>query len=157
MNVRDLVPWGRNRSLEPSRFKEPTSPFLVLHREMNRMFDDFLRDFDTPRRSALVWPHIEVSESEDHVKVVAELPGLEGRDVEATLEDGVLTLKGQKKVESNGTVYSERWEGSFERDIAVGQDIDSDKIDASFKNGVLTVLLPKKPEAQRQVKRISIH
>jgi HSP20 family protein len=124
---------------------------------MNRMFDDFLRDFDIPGRSALAWPHIELSEADDQLKVVAELPGLEERDVEVTLQDGVLTLKGQKKVEKEGTVYSERWEGAFERDITVGQDVDPDKVQASFKNGVLTILLPKKPEAQRQVKRISIH
>jgi HSP20 family protein len=157
MNVRSLVPWGKNRTLEASRLAEPTSPFYALHREMNRMFDDFLRDFDLPGRSALAWPHIELSEADDQLKVVAELPGLEERDVEVTLENGVLTLKGQKKVEKEGTVYSERWEGAFERDIAVGEDVDADKVKASFKNGVLTILLPKKPEAQRQVKRISIH
>ncbi|HEU4624313.1 MAG TPA: Hsp20/alpha crystallin family protein [Steroidobacteraceae bacterium] len=156
MNVRSLVPWGRNRDLETSRFAESTSPFLALHREMNRMFDDFFRDFDLPVRSA-AWPRIELREADDQVEVIAELPGLEQRDVELTLQDGVLTLKGQKKIEKDGTVYSERWEGAFERDIEVGEDVDPDKVKASFKNGVLTVLLPKKPEAQRQVKRISIH
>jgi HSP20 family protein len=68
----------------------------------------------------------------------------------------VLTLKGQKRLEKNDTVYSERWEGAFERMIPVGQDVDPDKVKASFKSGVLTIRLPKKPEAQRQVKRISI-
>lgn len=157
MNVKSLIPWGNNRSLEPSRFAEPLSSFGALHREMNRMFDDLWRSFDAPTRGLSAWPHVEISETDNEVKVVAELPGLEQRDVELTLENGVLTLKGQRAIEKNGTVYSERWEGAFERDIAVGRDVDPDKVSATFKNGVLTILLPKKPEAQRQVKRISIH
>jgi HSP20 family protein len=157
MNVRSLVPWGKNRNFEPSRFAAETSPFHALQREMDRMFDHFLSDFDVPGRGAWEWPHVELSEADDQLKVVAELPGLEERDLEVTLQDGVLTLKGQKKLEKDGTVYSERWEGAFERDITVGEDVDPDQVKASFKNGVLTILLPKKPEAQRQVKRITIH
>ena len=124
---------------------------------MNRVFDDFLSDFGTFPRVGSAWPRIELSEYDDKLKVVAELPGLEERDVEIMLQDGALTLKGQKKLEENRRFYSERWEGAFERTIAVGQDVDPDKVKASFKNGVLTVQLPKKPEAQRQVKRIPIN
>ena len=157
MNMRSLVPWGKNRGIDVHRRSEDASPFLALHREMNRVFDDFLSDFGTPSRLGSGWPHIELSETDDKLKVVAELPGLEERDVEITLEEGVLTLKGHKKLEENGRFYSERWEGAFERTIPVGQDVDPDKVKASFKNGVLTVQLQKKPEAQRQVKRISIN
>jgi HSP20 family protein len=154
MNVKDLVPWSKNRNLEKSRFAESSSPFLALHREMNRMFDDFLRDM--PGRGTTAWPNIEISETHDEIKVIAELAGLEQRDVDVTLDEGVLTLKGQKSLEKNGTLYSERWEGAFERTIPVGQDVDSEKVKASFKNGVLTVRLSKKPEAQRQAKRIAV-
>jgi len=157
MNMKSLIPWGKNRNIESSRYSEGASPFLALHREMNRVFDDFLNDFGTSHRTGSGWPHIELSETEDKLKVVAELPGLEERDVDITLQEGVLTLKGQKKLEENGRFYSERWEGAFERTIPVGQDVDPDRVKASFKNGVLTVQLPKKPEAQRQVKRISIN
>jgi HSP20 family protein len=157
MNMRSLVPWSKNRSLEASHFPEQSSPFLALHREMNRMFDDFLRGFDMTGHGTSGWPSIEVSDAGNELKVIAELPGLEERDIDVTLQEGVLTLKGRKSVEKNGTVYSERWEGAFERTIPVGQDVDADKVKASFKNGVLTILLPKKPEAQRQVKRIAIH
>ncbi len=73
-----------------------------------------------------------------------------------TLNEGLLTLKGQKSLEKNGALYSERWEGAFERTVPVGQDVDPDKVKASFKNGVLTVRLSKKPEAQRQAKRIAV-
>jgi HSP20 family protein len=154
MNVKNLIPWRKSRSLEGHRFGEHESPFLALHREMNRMFDDFARDMDG--RAGSAWPQIELSETQDELRVVAELAGLEQRDVDMTLDEGVLTLKGQKRLEKNGTVYCERWEGAFQRIIPVGQDVDPDKVKASFKNGVLTIRLPKKPEAQRQVKRISI-
>ena len=157
MNMKSLVPWGKSRNIEINRHKEGASPFLALHREMNRIFDDFLNDFGMPARTGSEWPHIEVSETEDKLKVVAELPGMEERDVEITLQEGVLTLKGHKELEQNGRLYSERWEGAFERNIPVSDDIDPDKVKASFKNGVLTVQLQKKPEAQRQVKRITIN
>jgi HSP20 family protein len=156
MNVKSLIPWGNKSNLPASRFAEQGSPFLALHREMNRMFDDFFQDFAVPGRLSSGWPRIEVSEAEDEIKVLAELPGLEEKDVEVVLEEGVLTLKGEKKVERNGTLYSERYEGSFERTIPVGPDVDPDKVKASFRNGVLTVRMPKKPEAKRQAKRIAI-
>ena len=155
MNVRSLIARGKNRNVAERRFDEQPSPFLALHREMNRMFDDFLRDFDVPGRNS-GWPQIELSETEDELRVLAELPGLEDRDVDAWIDDGVLRLKGEKKVERDGTFYSERWAGAFERIIPVGQDVDPDKVKASFKNGLLTIRLPKKPEAQRQMKRIDI-
>jgi HSP20 family protein len=156
MNVKNLVPWGKSRNVEGSRFADGASPFLALHQEVNRMFDDFLSDFRRAGRLEPAWPHIEIDETDDKVKVVAELAGLEERDVEVTLNDGLLTLKGHKRLETDGRLYSERWEGAFERTIPVGQDIDPDKVKASFRNGVLTILLSKKPEAQRQVKRIAI-
>ncbi|HLI13503.1 MAG TPA: Hsp20/alpha crystallin family protein [Alphaproteobacteria bacterium] len=160
MDVRSLIPWGRNRNTPALRYTEEASPFLALHREMNRLFDDFFRGFDLPVPSrfggAAGWPNVEVSESEKDVKVVAELPGIEEKDVDVTLSDGVLTLRGEKKQESNGALYSERWHGRFERSIQLGAEIDPDKVTALFKNGVLTVTLGKRPEAQSHVRRIPI-
>ncbi len=160
MDVKSLIPWGRNRNAPALRYAEETSPFLALHREMNRLFDDFFRGWDLPAASrfgwSAGWPSAEVSETDKEVKVVAELPGLEEKDVDVTLHDGVLTLKGEKKAESNGSIYSERWQGSFQRSIQLGPEVDPDKVTASFKNGVLTITLAKRPEAQSQVKRIPI-
>jgi HSP20 family protein len=153
---RKLIPWSKNRN-EVSGSNERANPFFALHREMNRMFDDFMRDFDMPGRIDTNWPSVEVSETDDAVKVIAEVPGLDKGDVEVTLHEGVLTLRGEKKIERNGTLYSERWEGAFERDIQVGDDVDPDKVKASFKNGMLTVEMSKKPEARREVKRITIN
>jgi HSP20 family protein len=159
MALTDLVPWGRNRGLTTQRFGEG-DPFLALHREMNRMFDDFARGLGMGLPSRFgwsgTWPNVEVSETDKEVKVVAELPGLEQKDVELSLNDGVLTIKGEKKGESESPVYSERWQGQFQRSLQVGPDVDPEKVNALFKNGVLTVTLPKRPEAQSQVKRIPI-
>jgi HSP20 family protein len=157
MNVKSFVPWGKSRNLDASRFGERAEPFPALHQEVNPLFDHFSSDFGTAGRATSAWPHIEIHETDDWVKVLAELAGLEERQVDIVLNDGVLTLKGQKKLEKTGRLYSERWEGAFERTIPVGQDIDPDKVKSSFKHGVMTILLPKKPDAQRQVKRIAIN
>ena len=166
MNVRNLISWGKNpSSLVPwrkhraalRRVNEDVSPLFALHRQMDRIFDGLLRDYESPRRTGSAWPSIEVSETGDEVKVVAEVPGLDKRDVEVSLHEGVLTLRGEKRLERNGSLYNERWEGAFERIIPVGLDVDPNEVKASFKNGVLTVLLSKKPEARREVKRIAIN
>jgi HSP20 family protein len=104
------------------------------------------------------WPRIEISESEKEVQVTAELPGLEETDIQVELEKGVLAIRGEKKTETEDKdrLFSERYYGRFERRIPL-DDIDQDKIDASFKNGVLNVTLPKSPTAQQKVRRIAIN
>ena len=89
----------------------------------------------------------------------SELTGMSEKDVELTVHDGMLTLKGEKKVEQGGegARYTERYHGRFQRSIGVGPDVDEGKVSASFKNGVLTVVLPKSPEAESKVKHISIN
>jgi HSP20 family protein len=103
------------------------------------------------------WPNIEVNESDKEVKVIAEVPGLEEKDVEVELADGTLAIRGEKKTETEDKerLFSERYYGRFERRIPV-EDVEQDKAAASFKNGVLTVTLPKSPHAERKVKRIPI-
>jgi HSP20 family protein len=160
MDMKSLVPWGRNQEVSTPRVSEESSPFLALHRQMDRLFDDFFRDFNMPTlRNGWSggWPNIDVSETDKEVKVTAELPGLDEKDIDIAWRDGVLTLKGDKKIENNGSVYSERWHGQFERSLQLGPDVDPDKVKATFKNGVLTIAIEKRPEAQRQVKRIAIN
>jgi HSP20 family protein len=166
MALRDLIPWNNNRGRELSvRRGEETNPFLTLHREMNRLFDDAFRGFDVAPfgngrlfDQAMGWPHIELSETDKEVKVTAELPGLEENDVELELANGVLAIRGEKKTESEDKdrLFSERYYGRFERRIPV-DEVEQDKVHASFKNGVLTVSLPKSPAAQQKVKRIAIN
>lgn len=161
MSVRDLIPWGRERS-PGLRGGEMMDPFLSLHREMNRLFDDAFRGIEGRLPSTgfgtMGWPHMDVVETDKEYRVTAELPGLEERDVELTFQDGVLTLKGEKKIEHDdkGRLHSERFYGQFQRSLALGPDVDENTISASFKNGVLTVVLPKSPEVQSKAKRIAI-
>jgi HSP20 family protein len=165
MNVRALIPWGRNSTAPTPYREEERNPFLSLHREVNRLFDDAFRGFDThfPAFGSLSsfngsWPNVEISETEKDVHVTAEIPGLDEKDVEVLLSDGVLTLKGERQSESEDKErrFSERFYGHFERRIPIGVDVEEDKVEARFKNGVLHVLLPKSERAQSQVKRIAI-
>jgi len=167
MSVRDLIPWGRNTGAQvPSLFRDnERDPFLSLHREVNRLFDDTFREFGSGLSSlgassafANGWPSLEVSDDDKQLIVTAEMPGLEEKDVEVLLDDGVLTLKGEKRseMEDKDKQFSERYYGHFERRIPLGYDIEQDKVDARFKNGVLTVTLPKSANAQSQVRRIAI-
>jgi HSP20 family protein len=157
MNMLKLVSPTRDRNTAVTRPSNEGSIYS-LHREMDRLFDDFFRTFETPVRNGIrqQWPSVEVREADTEFKVIAELPGIDEKDVEVTLEDGVLMLKGEKRMEQEGALYSERWSGSFERQIPFNEDVDAEKVNASFKKGVLTVTLPKKAEAQRQVRRIAI-
>lgn len=169
MSVRDLIPWGRSNGNQlPSVFRDDDrDPFLSLHREVNRLFDDVFRGFDS-RLPALGrfssfggggWPNVEVSDDEKEIRVTAEVPGLEEKDIEVLLEDGVLTLKGEKRseTEDKDRQFSERFYGRFERRIPLGYEVEDDKVSADFKNGVLTVALPKTERAQAKAKRIAIN
>ena len=166
MSVRDLIPWGRSNNRAPVPYRDDDrSPFLSLHREMNRLFDDFFRDFDM--RLPMMggnglnggWPHIDLAETDKEVTVTAELPGMEEKDVELLLEDGMLTLKGEKRseTEDKDRQFSERYYGRFERQIPLDAEVQADKAVARFKNGVLTVTLPKNPDAQPKARRIAIN
>jgi HSP20 family protein len=159
MALRDLIP-RNNGSREVSLHRNEANPFLALHREMNRLFDDAFRSFDVAPFSsqAMGWPNVEVNETGNEVKVIAELPGLEEKDVNLELKDGLLTISGEKRSETEDKErrFSERYYGRFERSVPV-DDVDQDKVEASFKNGVLTVTLPKLPTAQQKVKRIAIN
>ncbi len=104
------------------------------------------------------WPNIEVSDTDKEVKVTAELPGLEEKDIDVELANGILSIKGEKKTETEDKdrLFSECYYGRFERRIPV-DEVEEDKVSASFKNGVLTVTLPKSAKAQENVKRIMIN
>jgi HSP20 family protein len=161
MALRDLIPWNNGSRNVAVQRSETGNPLLALHREMNRLFDDAFRSFDlSPFGSpmAMGWPNVELNETDKEVKVTAELPGLDQKDVAVELADGMLTISGEKKSETEDKerLFSERYYGRFERRIPV-DEVDQDKVAASFKNGVLTVTLPKSPTAQQKVKRIAIN
>lgn len=163
--MRDLIPRSRGREVAPGRHGWE-HPMLMLQRNMDRMFDDMWQSFNPPAfertgRGEMVTPRVDVTETDDKILVTAELPGMEEKDVELLWNDNVLTIKGEKKVEheekERGYTYTERSYGTFERRIPIGSEVVNDKVDATFKNGVLTVTLPKTPETREHFKRIPIH
>lgn len=148
-------------------------PFDALRREFDRAFDLFDRDFwpgafsrslFAPRRltaaAAALLPAIDVTEGEKGYELTAELPGLTEKDIEVKVANGTLTIRGEKKderEEKNKDYHvSERRYGSFQRSFTVPAGIDSAKIEAQFKNGVLTVSLPKTVEAQKEEQKIAV-
>ena len=166
MAMRDLIPWNRGRDMTTLRGGE-SNPFLMMQREMNRLFDDVYRGFDVARfagdsflERSMGWPNVEVNETDNDMKVVAELPGIEEKDVQIELANGILSIKGEKKTEienkNKDRLFSERYYGHFERRIPV-EDVDEEKVSATFKNGVLTVTMPKAPQSRSKVKRIAIN
>ncbi len=150
-------------------------PFESLRREIDRLFDDFDGGFfRSPFRRSFLnfapllgremsWPAVpavDFTDTEKAYEVTAELPGIDEKNIEVKVANGVLTIKGEKqeeKEEKKKDYYlRERSFGSFERAFQVPEGVDTDKIEASFKKGVLTVVLPKKPEAQKATKKIDV-
>ena len=128
------------------------------------MFDDVFRGFDFPpglttsrTQDGLGWPQIDIDETEKEVRITAELPGLDEKDVSLEIANGILSISGEKKMESEDKArrFSERYYGRFERRIPL-QDVEENKAAAAFKNGVLTVTVPKSAEA-KNVRRIAIN
>jgi HSP20 family protein len=161
MPNRDLAPWTRSRGIAPFA----RDPFTSLRQQMERLFDDFLTPFDTTRGLATeqdsgVWPSVDVDETDKAYKVTAELPGLEQKDVEVTLRDNALIISGEKrrehKEQNGGRTYAERSFGRFMRSIPLDTEVDADKVQANFKNGILAVELPKNPAAKDKTRRIEV-
>lgn len=146
MNMRNLIPWSRQDDRLPAIMRgNDSSPITSFRREIDRLFDDAFRSFgnDTASGQTFSWPSIELSESDNELKLVAEIPGLSEDDIELTTKDGVLTLKGERRHEEDKPDgYSERFYGRFERRIALPQGAEEDKANAEFHNGMLTVTVP---------------
>lgn len=162
MAMRDLIPWGRQETRAPTLFRdENRDPVWSLRREMDRLFDDTFRTLGLTAPGfarQMSWPSLEVNETDNEVRVTAEVPGLSENDIELTVDDGVLTLRGERKAETQDKDrgYSERFYGRFERRIALPGGVDEAKANASFENGMLTVTMPKAPEMER-ARRIPIN
>ena len=145
--------------------REGDDPLTTFHREMNRLFDDVFRGFGSLGRlgsptmeGRFGWPNIELSETVKALTVSAELPGLNEKDVQVEIAHGVLTLRGEKRAERTeaGEYFSERFYGSFERQIPLDGVLE-EKADATFRDGILTITIPKSDEARSDVKRIPIN
>jgi HSP20 family protein len=140
-------------------------PFLSLHREMNRLFDDVLRGTGLPATSSqgqggsFVTAHMDVSETDKEIRITAELPGVTEQDIDVSLDDDVLTIRGEKKFERRNDKenfhFVERSYGTFQRSLRLPNSVDPEQVQASFENGVLTVTVPKTEQRQRS-RRIQV-
>ncbi len=163
-----------SKPVAPPMAMQAWRPFESLRQEVDRLFEDFtMNPFRLPFRrpafdiepfwqaeSWIAAPAVDLVEQEKAFELTAELPGLDEKDVEVKVANGILTIKGQKsedKEEKNKDFHMrERRFGAFERSVRVPETVDADKIEASFKKGVLTVTLPKTAEAQKPVKKIDV-
>jgi HSP20 family protein len=142
-------------------------PFMSLHRQMNRLFDDAFRGSTGQMPSSqgqggeggMLMPHMDVSETDRELKICAELPGVSEKDVDIRLEDDVLVIRAEKKFERKDEKenyhFIERSYGTFQRALRLPGPIDPDQVQARFENGVLTVTVPKS-EQQERSRRIQV-
>ncbi|MEW6585288.1 MAG: Hsp20/alpha crystallin family protein [Nitrospirota bacterium] len=146
----------------PAR-REEWNPFALLRQEMNTLFDSFFRGFETEpfgTRFGAFAPRVDVAETDKEFKVSAELPGMDDKDIDVSLTKDSLTIKGEKKEEKEEKGKSfyrlERSYGSFTRTIPLPVEIVTDKAKAEFKKGILTVTLPKTPQAIKETKKVPV-
>jgi HSP20 family protein len=166
MQIRDLIPWGRDREKPPAHEGGPASnPLVSLQRDINHVFEDFWRKVEngwTDGNAVMgaLGANTDVTETDDSVEVSIELPGMTQDDIDISLSGGAMTVRGEKKIEHEeerkGVYMSERHYGAFHRTVPLPDGVDTDKAEAKFRNGVLTVTLPKTQEAQASIKRIPV-
>ena len=159
MELKDLVP--RSRSLAAKR--EETDPFSLFRRRMDDMFEGFLHGFDLKpfeSRLGVFSPNIDVVENDKEIRISAELPGMEEKDLEVSINKDSLLIKGEKKEEKEdkGKEYyrMERSYGAFSRTIPLPVEVETDKVEAKFKKGVLSITLPKTAKAVSETKKIAV-
>lgn len=160
----------------PVMWEHMSHPMVVLRHQMDRLFDEFADDWrlPSPRRELFDWEpfraplwsrevvdvRFDLSETDKALEMTVELPGIDEKDVELVLSDGVLTIKGEKCAEKEVTekdyYLSERRFGAFSRSMRLPETIDTDKIEATFDRGVLKVVAPKRAEVKAKKKKIAI-
>ena len=155
--------WVKRRSVLPQLVEQP---YGGLQREVNRLFDDFLSTFDSSpfskvQQQGVYSPRLTVREDGQKITLEAELPGVDEKDIDISLTNDSITVRGEKKEEreereGEHQFYSERSYGMFERIIPLQAEIDADKVDARFAKGVLRVILPKAPAAQSRTRKITV-
>lgn len=150
-------------------------PLQTLRRGIDHFLEDFeldfwrspfrrsVFDFEPLRRRPSIWgvtPAVDIVEHDEGYEVTADLPRLDEKNIEVKVVNGNLTIKGemQEEKEEKKKDYHlrERYFGAFERSFRIPEGVDTDKIEASFNKGVLTVILPKKPQAQKPAKKINV-
>jgi HSP20 family protein len=162
-----LLPQRGNRY--PARWQGEFEPFGSFRREMNRLFDDFLGapllpnlmlTYPRPMLGILLNPTAEISETDKDLRVTLELPGIDPKNVEVTLADDVLTIRAEKPAQEQQSErdyhLAERPYGTFARYLRLPFTPDPGQVQASFKDGVLNIVIPKPQELQSKVHRIEV-
>lgn len=156
MTKQDLTFFAPQQSTLPAPWRDfETVPFGSFRREMDRLFDSLFRmpAYDYGYSGKLTnWPIIEVKDFDTEVIVTAEVPGLTAKDVELFFDKGILTFRGEKKGDKQESGYSEMFYGRFERQIPLPYSVDAQHCTAEFRDGLLTVHLPKLAEVENKKK-----
>ena len=166
MTLKNLIPSQWDPYNKPDHYNTDHSLFAIdkdMERFLSPLNTDFFGNsfFDFRPFKQDQFPRVDIAETEKNFLITAELPGIDEKNVDITLGDGTLTIKGEKKTEivnKQGEFYSrERSYGVFQRSFEVPATIDQNKVDASFINGVLTIKMPKTSDAKKEVKKITIN
>jgi HSP20 family protein len=165
MNIRELIPWNRNRQMQPAH-RSGADPVGLLRSDINQAFEDFWRMFDLPMPGARapgtsdLTPRLDIRGTDKAIEVVAELPGMDEANVEVSIADGALTIRGvrdtERESEDKGYVLRERDVGLITRTVPLPDGLDPDSATATFRNGLLTVTIPKAAESQSSARRIAV-
>lgn len=165
MQIKDLIPWGRDRNSTPQKTNDGETAVATLQRDINRVFDDLWNRMERPFANgaglmSVFGPSTDVAEAGEEVEVSVELPGMDESDIDISVSGDTLTIRGEKKAEreekKSGYYLAERSYGVVYRTIPLPPGVDPDKASAEFKRGVLTVKLPKTAEAQARIKKIDV-
>lgn len=147
-------------SLIPSLWNDTNNPFVTLRKEMDRLFDDFGRTGDTGSVFGTGMPAVNVAETETGLEVTAELPGVAEKDIDVSVSDRLLTIKGEKseerEVDEKDRHISERSFGSFRRSMTLPYAPAPDTVEAHMDNGVLTVVLPRPADEDAGTSKIEV-
>lgn len=145
----------RKNEVEPR-----TGDVWGLQSDINRLFESFMSPFERTEVPSAVSPKLDIAELKDKYEIKAELPGMEEKDINLSVDDGLLTISGEKKTETEdknkGYYLKECSYGTFSRSVRLPDNVADDKIAAKFVNGVLTIDMPKKAEAVAKSRKIAI-
>ena len=155
----NIIPWRK-----PEEEKEETTElarnFGELQKELNCLFENFFGEASRELPTTGFAPSVDVTETDDHIVVKADLPGLLEKDIEVTLDDHALILKGEKTEETEdkrkGVYRIERSYGTFYRRIPLPVEIETEKVEATFDRGVLEVRLPKREETKTTGVKVNV-
>lgn len=161
MSWKESLPWNWKKGEGSLSGIDESNPFALLQKQMNSVFEDFMSAVGFEGGNKGFRPRVSVTDDEKKIYITAELPGLDQKDVEVTLTKDALTIRGEKKEEheekeGRNRYMFERSYGYFQRVIPLTAEVNEDKVDAVFKNGVLKITLDKTAEAQAQTKKITI-